>query len=783
VTTGVGEGTSGTSLPWEEFFRAHRAVMLLIDPDDGAIVDANPAACAWYGWTREELCSRRISDINTLPPDEVRARMEQARREECEFFDFRHRLANGSVRDIVAYTTRVQLGGRTLLHSIIQDVTERVRSREVLRRTEHMRDVSERAAGIGSFVWPLDGGPASWSSEVYELFDVRPGEFGYDLPRAVAGRVLPDDQAPLMAMLREVAEREELVSMEVRVPARGEERVMRVGGVPEYDAGGAVVAVAGYVQDVTEQRRAEHELRLAYDRLDIAQQAAGAGAFEFHADTRDFTFSPQMYELFGLDPEADAGSFETLRAVVHPDDAAAVWEAYASALSDHTQLQVEYRIVRPSDGEVRWIDSLGHGVYDDADRPVSLIGLCIDVTGRKQTGTLLGVPSEILSILAEGGHVEEMARKIVDAIQHASGFSAVGLRLRDGDDFPFIAATGYEAGFIEAEDALTSPAAGGGLCREADGSVSLDCTCGLVIHGPGAPGDPMFTPGGSVWTNDSRVALEALQQEDPRLRPRNRCVHVGFRCIALVPVRAGDRTLGLLHLADERTGCFSADSIRFFEGLGASIGNALLRRQVEEELEASALELRGQLSDTVKAMGAIVGLRDPYTAAHEHRVTLLALAIAEELGLDEERCEGLALAGEVHDIGKIAVPAEILTKPSRLSAVEFTMISQHAETGREILGAIDFREPVADIVAQHHERLDGSGYPAGLTGDDILEEARILAVADVVEAMASHRPYRPGLGLDAALEEVRSGAGVRFDAAAVEACERVFAAGFSLPEE
>ena len=182
-------------------------------------------------------------------------------------------------------------------------------------------------------------------------------------------------------------------------------------------------------------------------------------------------------------------------------------------------------------------------------------------------------------------------------------------------------------------------------------------------------------------------------------------------------------------------------------------------------------------------MGAIVGLRDPYTAAHERRVTLLALAMAEELGFDEERREGLALAGEVHDVGKIAVPAEILTKPARLSDIEFTIIKMHAEASRDILSSINFRQPVVDIVAQHHERLDGSGYPDGLRGDEILPEAKVLAVADVVEAMASHRPYRPGLGLDAALDEVRSGAGVKFDAAAVEACERVFAAGFSFPDE
>ena len=206
------------------------------------------------------------------------------------------------------------------------------------------------------------------------------------------------------------------------------------------------------------------------------------------------------------------------------------------------------------------------------------------------------------------------------------------------------------------------------------------------------------------------------------------------------------------------------------------------RKQAEEALARGAAQLREQLHDTVKAMGAIIGLRDPYTAAHERRVAALAAAIAVEMGLGEEAREGLAFAGEVHDIGKIGIPAEILSKPSALSEIEFSLIKQHPQTGRELLGDIRFRQPVAGIVAQHHERQDGSGYPAGLQGDEIMLEARILAVADVVEAMASHRPYRAALGLEAALAEVSAGAGTRYDDEAVAACKRVFGRGFAFSE-
>ena len=170
----------------------------------------------------------------------------------------------------------------------------------------------------------------------------------------------------------------------------------------------------------------------------------------------------------------------------------------------------------------------------------------------------------------------------------------------------------------------------------------------------------------------------------------------------------------------------------------------------------------------------MVESRDPYTAGHERRVAELATALAAELGRPAEERETLRLAGLIHDIGKIAVPAEILAKPGRLSEVEFNLIRQHPQSGFEILEAIDFGGPVAELVLQHHERLDGSGYPGALTAPEILPGARILAVADVVEAMSSHRPYRAALGMEAALAEVSGGAGAKYDPEVVVACVRLF---------
>jgi len=193
------------------------------------------------------------------------------------------------------------------------------------------------------------------------------------------------------------------------------------------------------------------------------------------------------------------------------------------------------------------------------------------------------------------------------------------------------------------------------------------------------------------------------------------------------------------------------------------------------ELKQSEKQLRTSLLDSIMALAAMVEMRDPYTAGHQRRVAQLAVAIAQELRLPQEQVEGVHLAGVVHDVGKIRIPAEILSKPGRLTALEFSLIKEHSQNGYEILKSIAFPWPIAQIVQQHHERLDGSGYPQGLKGHQILLEARIVAVADVVEAMSSHRPYRAAQGINSALKEIEQGRGSVYDADVVDACLRLFA--------
>lgn len=291
-------------------------------------------------------------------------------------------------------------------------------------------------------------------------------------------------------------------------------------------------------------------------------------------------------------------------------------------------------------------------------------------------------------------------------------------------------------------------------------------------------------PTGRCVRTAKPVLIEDVTLDQNFLPWLERAKKYNIRASIAVPVSDGKDVLGALMVYASVPNAFGHDEVSLFESLANEVGFALsslnktelFEAELQKRLDAEQ-KIQKNLELTVAALSNTLESRDPYTAGHQERVANIAVAIATALGWDEELIYGLKEAGLLHDIGKISVPVELLTKPTHLSSLEKALINEHAENGYQILKEIPFSTPVALAVRQHHERLDGSGYPMGLKGDQIIPLARVLAVADTIEAMSTHRPYRLALGLDKAMDLIKSDSGTKLDAEVVSAAERLYKSG------
>jgi putative nucleotidyltransferase with HDIG domain len=284
-------------------------------------------------------------------------------------------------------------------------------------------------------------------------------------------------------------------------------------------------------------------------------------------------------------------------------------------------------------------------------------------------------------------------------------------------------------------------------------------------------------PGGVVIRSGNSSVVEDVETDIGFSSWRDLARTFGIRSAIGCPIPDGGmHPFGVLLVYSNIPDAFREPEIQLFESLAKEIGFGLRsinrQHQLDDQIHQKQLiqeRLAASLRATIEAMSRTMEWRDPYTAGHQKRVAAISTAIAQRMGLDHDVVQALYMAAMVHDIGKMAIPSEILTKPSHLTDLEMQMVQGHVESGYQILKDIPFPWPIAEVVRQHHERLDGSGYPRGLKGEEINLQARILAVADTIEAMATHRPYRPAKGLTAAMEEIQAEAGVKLDAGVVKA--------------
>ncbi|HEU0188037.1 MAG TPA: HD domain-containing phosphohydrolase, partial [Gallionellaceae bacterium] len=448
--------------------------------------------------------------------------------------------------------------------------------------------------------------------------------------------------------------------------------------------------------DITARKQMEQALRDGEERLLLALGAAQQAWFDLNVQTGAASVSPEYARMLGYDVETFDATLQHWIDDLHPEEREAAMQMYRQAIDSGEASSFEYRR-RTQAGEWKWFRTVGKVVgWDEQRRPLRMIGIHTDITQRKHNEQALLDLNRVLMAFNAGNHelihatdeielLRAMCRVIVDKGGYRMAW--VGYPQQDAaQSIKPMAQAGHDDGYLQ----------------------SARISWADTEHGRGPAGR-------AVRSGEIQIAQNILN--DPDLAPwRTEAARRGYASLIALPLLDQGRVLGVLAIYAAEADAFDESEITLLREMSGDLAFGIATLRLRQEQQRSAEQLRKGLEDTVQSIAAMVEMRDPYTAGHQRRVADLAAAIAAEMGLSADRAHGIHLAGSIHDLGKIQVPAEILSKPRRLSEIEYSLVKEHPQSGYDILKNIDFPWPIAQMVLQHHERLDGSGYPQGLKG-------------------------------------------------------------------
>jgi PAS domain S-box-containing protein len=575
---------------FEILFRHNPMPMAVVSFPEDVFAEVNDAWLAALGYTRDEVIGKCIESLNIVSSfHRQQAHTEFERTGAIRNLELQVTARDGTIRAGLFTGEIVQSQGKKFFLSVLVDVTEQRRAAKALLLSE------ERYRGI------FDESVAAIFVFDNEKHFVDTNQAGLDLLGYSREELLrlsiPDVDADPVVVLPvhgQLLSGGRLVNYEHDL-RRKDGTVVTVlnNSRPLMDSSGNVMGMQSTLIDITERKRAERSIKESEVRYRALFDQAVDGIMLLSSDGKEVTVNDAFARMHGYD---SAGEMESIRLL---DLDTAVSAPFAEervrrvALGEELSFEVEhYRkdgTTVPLSVNARRVDVAGTWYLQTIHR---------DISGQKRAERLQALSAEVLSILNDPQVLSDATRRILQAIKRDTGIEAVGIRLRRGNDYPYAVSDGFSDGFLDTENSIVERKPDGEFCLNEQGNVSLDCTCGLVVSGQTDSANPLFTPGGSAWTNDARPYLKVAADKDPRLNPRNRCIHDGYQSVALVPIRVGDEIIGLLQLNDRRKGCFTVEMIRYFEGLASSFGVALQRLKEEEEARENQHVLRS-LFDSV----------------------------------------------------------------------------------------------------------------------------------------------------------------------------------------
>ena len=561
--------------------------------------------------------------------------------------------------------------------------------------------------------------------------------------------LLPPEEAALWPPLYERALNEGAFRSELLLP---DGRCLELSFSQMFQDG-QLIGVSVFGKDITERKAAAEALRQAEHKFREIFEEAPEGIFQISKEGRALALNPSGASLLGY-----ASSEDGVAAI--EDSAHDAWFI--------PKERARYVEIVERDGQIHDFPCLFKRV-DGTPVPVS-------ISARKVCGadgqTLYY--QGFIEDITEQKRLEAALKAKVREVQMLSEINSALLRAKTKEDLLLdycrilVEVGGYRmawVGFAEnGPDKRIVPAAHYG---HEDGYLNvIDVHWGDTERGNGPTGR-------SIKTGAVQVVEEI--GSDPLMKPwHSEAAKRGYRSSIALPFSHSDGAMACLTAYGEMSSAWTESERKLMEQVAQDLGFGISTLRMEIAKNRYQEDLRVSLEETIQVIAGTVDQRDPYTAGHQRRVADLCTHIAAKMGLSEDCTLGLHLAASIHDLGKIGIPAELLSKPGRLSAPQFNLIKEHAQLGYEIIKNVHFPWPIGDIILQHHERLDGTGYPLKLKAEATLLESKVLAVADVVEAMSSHRPYRPALGIDVALDEILAKSGTLYDPEVAAACVRIF---------
>ncbi|MBN1546587.1 MAG: PAS domain S-box protein [Syntrophaceae bacterium] len=699
---------------------------------EGRFIDVNPAMAHMFGYTSPQEMMETITDIATqlyVDPEERESVM-RLLEEKGELVDHERRHINkdGSVVWISANVRAIrdEKDKTTLYQGFFTDISKRKRAEEILRESEERYRSIVRVSKTGVWQYQFDTGNLWCNPEYFELLGYDPETFNAPNGRSLItdawiGLIHPDDQENATRLFMQYLFYGSPDMYESIFRMRHKDGhwvwIWSRGQTLRNPDGTLSNLTVGTHIDITDRIFAEDALRKSEAKYRSLTERMSDILWTCDLEMHTTYVSHSVERVLGF--TTDEWMNLPIEKQVAPETLRLALEVLADNLRHDAQRNPNRQILLNMEyfhrnGTIRCLESVMFFIRDESGKPVGIQGLSRDITERKRTQeALLKSEDELRKQQAYMKLIFDTSAALIVAIGVDGKTKMMNQAMLNLLEYTQEEVRGvdYLATFVPVEDHETVEAIFQQIIRE----------------------------GKMTTVNENQIRSKSGRIYDTEW-------HGG-------------------------SGGGEGGAVDFFVGVGIDI---TVRKQAEKKLKETLDHLRKAIDTTIQVMVSATEVRDPYTAGHQIRVACLAKAIATEMGLPQDKIEGIRLAGTIHDIGKLSIPAEILSKPGKLSSLEFALVKEHPKEGYKILKDVESPWPLAEIVYQHHERLDGSGYPRNLKGDEILLEARILSVADEVEAMATHRPYRPSLGIDAALEDIEKNKGILYDADVVDACLKLF---------